>query len=122
MAKACDYSSSKFAAFGFDESLRLELKHLHSKVKTTCICPYYINTGMFKGAKARLPILLEMLDEKWVSERTVQAIRQEEPVIVMPFFCNASFLMRALIPVGAFDFVGKVIGVSSSMDHFIGRK
>ena len=41
-----DYCASKFGAVGFDESLRFELRSLKSKVRTTCICPYFINTGM----------------------------------------------------------------------------
>ena len=44
-----DYCASKFGAVGFDESLRMELRKLKSNVKTTCICPYYIDTGMFSG-------------------------------------------------------------------------
>ena len=46
---------SKFAAIGFDESLRLELKRLKSPVRTTVICPFYIDTGMFAGVKTRFP-------------------------------------------------------------------
>lgn len=47
----CDYSASKAAVIGFDDSLRNELVRLGKNgVKTTCVCPYYINTGMFKGA------------------------------------------------------------------------
>lgn len=42
-----DYCASKFGAVGFNESLRMELNYAKSKVRTTCICPYYINTGMF---------------------------------------------------------------------------
>jgi all-trans-retinol dehydrogenase (NAD+) len=50
----CDYSASKFGAVGFDESLRNELVRLGKDgVKTTCVCPYYINTGMFDGVKSR---------------------------------------------------------------------
>ena len=46
----CDYSASKSAAIGFDDSLRNELNRLEKNgVKTTCVCPYYISTGMFKG-------------------------------------------------------------------------
>ena len=47
-----DYTASKAAAFMADESLRHELnKDGHSSyIKTTCICPYFINTGMFDGA------------------------------------------------------------------------
>ncbi len=48
-----DYCASKFAAVGFEESLRHELVKMNkSGVKTTLVCPYYINTGMFDGAKS----------------------------------------------------------------------
>ena len=51
-AGLCDYCSSKFAAVGFEESLRNELVRLGKDgVQTTLVCPYYINTGMFKGVK-----------------------------------------------------------------------
>lgn len=50
----CDYSASKFAAVGFDESLRNELLQIKKNgVKTTCVCPYYIDTGMFQGTSAK---------------------------------------------------------------------
>ena len=46
-----DYCASKFGAVAIDEALRLELKKNghYSYVKTTCICPYFIDTGMFEG-------------------------------------------------------------------------
>ena len=49
----CDYCASKFGAVGFQESLHMELKGLKSNIQTTVVCPYYINTGMFEGAKTR---------------------------------------------------------------------
>lgn len=58
-----DYCASKFGAVGFDESLRFELRSLKSKVRTTCICPYFINTGMFDGASSKFPLLLPILSE-----------------------------------------------------------
>ena len=49
-----DYCASKFAAVGFDESLRYELlSQGKTGVHTTVVCPYFINTGMFEGAKTR---------------------------------------------------------------------
>lgn len=55
IAKLIDYCSSKFAAVGFDEALRLELELLGSQVQTTCICPYFIqSTGMFDDVNSRL--------------------------------------------------------------------
>jgi all-trans-retinol dehydrogenase (NAD+) len=46
-----DYAASKFGAFAIDECLRLEMKKYNYNINTTCICPYYINTGMFEGVK-----------------------------------------------------------------------
>jgi all-trans-retinol dehydrogenase (NAD+) len=68
-----DYCGSKFASFGFDESLRLELKKLGSPVKTTCVCPFFINTGMFEGVKTQFP-LLPLLEPDWVADRIITAI------------------------------------------------
>ena len=49
-----DYCASKFAAVGFDESLRQELyAQKKDGVHTTVVCPYYINTGMFDGVVTR---------------------------------------------------------------------
>ncbi|NTV73921.1 MAG: SDR family oxidoreductase, partial [Holophaga sp.] len=45
-SRLTDYCASKFAAVGFDESLRLELKRLGHPIRTTVVCPYYIDTGM----------------------------------------------------------------------------
>lgn len=45
-----DYCASKFAAVGLEESIRLELKTSEKwGVHSTVVCPFYIDTGMFKG-------------------------------------------------------------------------
>ena len=48
-AYAADYCASKFAIFGFMESLRHELQLAKSNVKTTLIHPYFVKTAMFDG-------------------------------------------------------------------------
>lgn len=49
-----DYCASKFAAVGFHESLAHELLAEEvDGVKTTLVCPYIVNTGMFEGCKIR---------------------------------------------------------------------
>lgn len=49
-----DYCASKFAAVGFAESVGLELLASGSTgVKTTIVCPFFINTGMFDGANTK---------------------------------------------------------------------
>jgi len=116
-----DYCASKFGAVGFDESLRMELRKLKSNVKTTCICPYYINTGMFDGVKTRFPLLLPIMTEKYASDRIVAGILQEEAIVIMPWFSTLTLLARALLPVSWFDKSMELLGVSDSMDNFKGR-
>lgn len=50
-----EYSGSKAAATAIDETLRLEFNKMGKNIQTTCICPYFINTGMFDGAKSSFP-------------------------------------------------------------------
>ena len=50
-----------------DEALRLEINKLgKTGVKTLCVCPFFINTGMFEGAHTRWPLLVPMLEPPWV--------------------------------------------------------
>lgn len=57
-SRLSDYCSSKFANVGMDESLRHELQVLGhgDKIKTTVVCPYYIDTGMFSGVRSSVSI------------------------------------------------------------------
>lgn len=49
-----DYYASKYAAVGFAESIDLEMRTLRKTgVKTTIVCPYVINTGMFDGVQSK---------------------------------------------------------------------
>jgi len=71
-----DYAASKFGVVGFDESLRMEMKARGYKIKTTCICPYYINTGMFHGVSETIfGKLIPILEPDFVANRIVNAIR-----------------------------------------------
>lgn len=50
----CDYCSSKFGAYGFNESLQMELAAAGKNgIATTVVCPFFINTGMFDGVQTR---------------------------------------------------------------------
>src|SRR4051812_45282794 len=49
------YCASKWSAIGWSDSVRLELVQAgHGHVKVTTVCPSYISTGMFEGAKGPL--------------------------------------------------------------------
>jgi all-trans-retinol dehydrogenase (NAD+) len=115
-----DYSASKFAAVGFDDSLRSELGRIAPGVKTTLACPYYINTGMFDGVRTRFPLLLPILKEAEVAARIIRAIEKEQRRVVMPLLVRTVPLLR-MFPVGMFDAVAAFLGLNRGMDHFRGR-
>ena len=120
VAKQTDYSSSKFAAFGFSESLRVELAKTRSGVTTLVVCPFYVNTGMFDGVRTRFPRLLPILDAQDVATRILDAIEKNSEQLVMPPVVRALALGR-LLPVRWFDRLTTILGVNTSMDHFRGR-
>jgi all-trans-retinol dehydrogenase (NAD+) len=119
-ARLVDYCASKFAAVGFDEALRLELRRLGSAVRTTVVCPFYIDTGMFAGAKTRFPWILPILKPEKVARRVVRAVERDQARVIMPSFVRAVFPSR-LLPVTVFDALMGFFGINQSMDDFVGR-
>ena len=116
-----DYSASKFAAVGFDESLRVELKRMgYRDIRTTVVCPYFINTGMFRGVKTRFPFLLPIMEPDDVASQIVGAIEKNKARLIMPPFVLSLFPTR-LLPPALFDHVVTFFGINHTMDEFKGR-
>jgi len=116
-----DYCASKSAAVGLDESLRVELTTRAPGVRTTVVCPYYIDTGMFEGVKTRFSFLLPILKEEKAVEKMLRAIERDRPQLHMPLLVHSIPLLR-LLPVSWFDAIARFMGISASMDDFVGRK
>ncbi len=113
------YSSSKWAVVGFSESLHYELRHLKHPIPVTCICPGYIDTGMFDGVEP--PMLMPMLKPERVVERIMRAIRDDERQVMMPFVVGGVPLLRAALPGRVQDFITEKLGVSKSMEGWRGH-
>ena len=115
------YAASKWAVIGWSDSVRLELKQAGlDHVKVTTVCPYYVGTGMFDGAKSAplLPILdpADVVDEAW------KATLEGRPFVVMPKTVQLSEMLKGVVPVGVRDFIADhVVGVYHTMDDFTGR-
>jgi all-trans-retinol dehydrogenase (NAD+) len=121
VSSLADYCASKFAAFGFNESIRMELRKQKIKgVKTTCVCPFYIDTGMFDGVKSRFAFILPIYKEKKAALKIFKAIKKERPLLKMPWIVNTIPVLR-LLPASFLDFTADLLGISSSMDEFRGR-
>jgi all-trans-retinol dehydrogenase (NAD+) len=115
-----DYAASKHAAVGFDEALRCELHYLgKTQILTTVVCPYYVATGMFDGAKASSP-LLPVADPARVAEQIVGGISRGKRRMFLPPLVAGSYLGRVL-STSLFDASMRVLGISHSMDEFRGR-
>lgn len=113
------YAASKAAALSFSDSLRLELED-NDQIAVSTICPTYVSTGMFAGAKSML--LTPILEPEVVVDRAWRAMLAGTPLVLMPWTSKLGQLLRGVLPRAAWDFVaGKVIGVYHSMDEFTGR-
>eukprot|EP00051_Salpingoeca_urceolata_P031933 m.13608 g.13608 ORF g.13608 m.13608 type:complete len:325 (+) comp4600_c0_seq1:144-1118(+) len=123
VAGLVDYCASKHGAVGFNESLRYELRKrgLANDIHTTVVCPFFIDTGMFDGAKTKWSLLLPVLQPDYVVGRIIEAIQTNQPALLMPRFVHIIPLFRFLCPVSLFDELTEWTGASDTMDDFRGR-
>jgi len=120
-AKLVDYCSSKFAAVGFHDALKTELHAQgHSKyIKTTVVCPYFINTGMFEGVQAKL---IPILNPDVVVDTALDGILTNADTVYVPGWTAWVVALRHFMPNEAIMHFGDILGTSTSMDEFSGRK
>ncbi|CAN5520393.1 SDR family oxidoreductase [soil metagenome] len=113
VSRLVDYASSKHAAIGFDESLRMELAEMAPGVRTTVVSPFFIDTGMFDGVQTKVPWLLPILGEQQVADRVIDAVARNRARLIMPPAVGLLSPMRVL-PVMLFDLVINVLGVNDT--------
>jgi all-trans-retinol dehydrogenase (NAD+) len=85
--KLTDYCSSKFAAYGFTESLRIELKTINSenKIITSIVCPFHIQTKMFRGVKfTSLNWLKISMTAEYAADCIIHGILLDKEIIYVP--------------------------------------
>ncbi|AFD05876.1 SDR family oxidoreductase [Solitalea canadensis] len=112
------YAASKWSLIGWSDSLRLEMKQLKKNIGVTTVTPYYINTGMFDGVRSVIPLLKP---EK-AANKIIKAIENNRIFLSMPWSVRFVRFFQGLLPIWFFDwFVGKVMGIYSTMEHFKGR-
>lgn len=120
--RMASYAASKWGAIGFSDSVRVELEQAgHKLVKVTTVCPYYVKTGMFDGAKAGL--LLPLLEPEDVVAAAWKGMKKGTPFVVLPKTVLLSETIKGLMPTPFRDFLGgRVFGVHKTMEDFTGRK
>ncbi len=114
------YASSKWAVVGFSESLALELAlQGHRHVHVTCVCPSYVATGLFAGA--RPPRLTRMLTPERVAALTVRAVLANRPFVKTPWLVALTPALKGLLPFRTFYRLAAWLGVNTSMMQWRGR-
>ena len=118
-ATQTDYAGSKFAAVGFTESLRAELRDDSSGVSTLTVCPFFINTEMFDGVKSGSP-LLPIQDQHLSTTKILDAIESRKRELLLPGMVYTVRIFR-LLPTAVFDFLADAFGINKAMKTFRGR-
>ncbi|WP_317127175.1 Rossmann-fold NAD(P)-binding domain-containing protein [Chryseobacterium lacus] len=81
--------------------------------------PFFINTGMFDGAKSKI---LPMLDPEKTSESIIRAIEKERKMLAMPLPYWFIRFSQGILPLSVFDWVMRdVLGIYDTMKEFKGR-
>ncbi|KAE9418565.1 hypothetical protein Angca_009868, partial [Angiostrongylus cantonensis] len=117
-----DYCASKHGAVGFHESLTAELDARGSTgVKTTVVCPYYIDTGMFDGVETKSPTLLPILQPNYVVDCIMEAVLTDKELISMPRFNYFVMFAMGFLPSDVLRTLSRYFGVNETMETFRGR-
>ncbi|NWY37052.1 DHB11 dehydrogenase, partial [Sylvia atricapilla] len=112
------YCSSKFAAVGFHKALTEELSALGKDgIKTTCLCPVFINTGFVKNPSTRLGKILEIEE---VVETLMEGIVTNQKMVFVPPNQSVALLLERVFPERALNFLKKMSEVK--FDAVIGQR
>ncbi|RMC13643.1 hypothetical protein DUI87_08720 [Hirundo rustica rustica] len=112
------YCSSKFAAVGFHKALTEELSALGKDgIKTTCLCPVFINTGFVKNPSTRLGKILEVEE---VVEALMEGIVTNQKMVFVPPQLNIALLSEMVVPERALNLLKKM--TIPKFDAVIGQR
>ncbi|MFL5342798.1 MAG: SDR family NAD(P)-dependent oxidoreductase [Gemmataceae bacterium] len=114
------YAASKSAVLAFSESLREELQMLrHQNVHVGTVCPSYISTGLFAGAKpARFTW---MLTPETVAAAVVRTILRRRQTVMLPWTAAGLHAVTRFLPATLYRGLCRRLGVSSSMTNWRGH-
>lgn len=114
------YAASKWAAVGWSDSVRLELEQAgHKHVQVTTVCPTYIATGMFDGAKGIL--FTPMLKPADVVDATWKTMLKGGPFVILPWTSRLNKAITGAMPTKVRDLYLSKVGVYTSMQEFKGH-
>ena len=116
MPELAVYCAPKRAVVGCAESIRLELRKKGAAgIGTTLVCPSFISSGMFEGA--RPPLFTGWLTTDGIADKIVAAVRKNKLYVREPLLIKFVPLLKAL---GACvtDWAGDFTGMHDAMEEY----
>ncbi|XP_048728483.2 estradiol 17-beta-dehydrogenase 11-like [Ostrea edulis] len=103
-----DYSSSKYAAYGFAEALNEELSIMGKNgVQTTTVCPMFVDTGLVKQPKDKIG---RILTPREVALATVEGTLTNEEIVYVPGTMKFQMALSAFFPHAMIKYTKKASG------------
>ena len=119
------YTATKWAVWGFTESMRFEAQNKGKNVKFSSIHPSYIKTGMFEGAKLGFlgNLIVPLVKDHDVIAKAIveDAISKGKYMVLRPRSLRLSILLRGILPDFLYQKMLIIMGVHKSMNSFKGR-
>lgn len=95
-AMLVDYSSSKYAAYGFAESMEEEMDRLgHPEIHFTTVCPMFVDSGLVKTPTMKQG---KLLTTKEVAMATVDGTLTNRAVVTIPSHLAFSLRVAVWLP------------------------
>jgi len=112
------YSASKWGVIGLTESIRLEVTKVMKVdgIKFTVVCPGYVDTGMFAGAKP--PRFTRLLQPKEVVDEAYAAFKRNQYYVRMPWLTKVTPLLKGVFPWQAVDVITDLFGATDTMSDW----
>ncbi|XP_019782330.2 17-beta-hydroxysteroid dehydrogenase 13 isoform X2 [Lagenorhynchus albirostris] len=112
------YCSSKFAAVGFHRALTSEFEALgKTGIKTSCLCPVFVNTGFTKNPSTRL---FPVLETNEVARSLIDGILTNKKMIFVPSYLNIFLTLERFLPERALAAINHVLDIQ--FEAVVGHK
>ena len=94
-------------------------KEGNGHVGMTIVCPGYVRTGMFDGAKD--PVLAPILTPEKLAKKIVKAVQKNKRFVLEPTFIKFLPFIKGVFPQFVLDFLSHAMGITRSMDLWRGH-
>jgi len=73
---------------------------------------------MFDGVKSKF---FPILKPEWVVSQIISAVKRDKAVLYLPRTVGYVYIFRGILPTSLWDWIARILGISSSMSDFKGR-